>query len=308
MSRQLASSLFFFLVFGICCAELLVDGCSQSPNCLTFGFSYPGPSSSLYQEGVLMKNGYILWAEKVNNETGIIVNGTSYKVELIGYDDYGNAATIGNSYQTLMNETDFLLGPYGTSLTDAANDVIASANRLVVFGSGTGEELFIKGYTTIFGVSASAAHYAETALEALSAAGAKTVSIARSTRSFTVQVSDGAVGILSKYNLTLLGSVQSFVTGNNASITTALNNLKTSNSDVALLLGLLADAEAIVSISKQINYQPKAMLLTSAPGTPSFVDDIGSDANYLLGPVQWHQLLNPTAHVDSFFWNCFRLL
>jgi hypothetical protein len=38
-------------------------------SCLTFGFSFPGPGSLLAVEGEDMKNGYVLWAETINNAT-----------------------------------------------------------------------------------------------------------------------------------------------------------------------------------------------------------------------------------------------
>lgn len=51
--------------------QVLVQ-CPPPPNnleCLTFGFTYPGPGSLLEVEGLAMKNGYILWAETINNST-----------------------------------------------------------------------------------------------------------------------------------------------------------------------------------------------------------------------------------------------
>ena len=49
--------------------ELLVS-CPLAPaSCLTFGFTFPGAGSLLAVEGLDMKNGYVLWAETINNGT-----------------------------------------------------------------------------------------------------------------------------------------------------------------------------------------------------------------------------------------------
>lgn len=111
--------------------EILVDGCSNTNrSCLKFGFSYPGPNSSLSVEGQFMKNGknrktknffffkhyikkmkgYIFWAELVNNETGIVVGNTSYAIQLIAYDNKGTSSLVVSTYQQLITEVNFLLG------------------------------------------------------------------------------------------------------------------------------------------------------------------------------------------------------
>lgn len=43
--------------------------CPVNSTCLTFGFTFPGPGSLLEVEGTEMKNGYVMWAETVNNAT-----------------------------------------------------------------------------------------------------------------------------------------------------------------------------------------------------------------------------------------------
>lgn len=100
--------------------------------------------------------------------------------------------------------------------------------------------------------------------------------------------------------MTLNGQA-SFITGNSNSIQQALNQIKNYNSDIVLALGLYADAVTVVNVSIQIGLQPKAFFLTSAPGTPEFVTQLGSTVNYLIGPVQWHQDLNDSDHSDLLF-------
>lgn len=100
--------------------------------------------------------------------------------------------------------------------------------------------------------------------------------------------------------MTQLGQAQSFTSYNNASIFSAVNSLVSFNADVVFLLGLYGDAQNLIQVMQQLNFHPKALYLTSAPGTPAFVASFGSAVSYVLGSVQWQQTIS-AQHFDSLF-------
>ena len=62
-----------------------------------------------------------------------------------------------------------------------ADNVTNSAGKILVFGSGVGDELFTRNYPLIFGISTKASQYSQPALSKLSTLGAKNVSIVYAT-------------------------------------------------------------------------------------------------------------------------------
>lgn len=50
--------------------------------------------------------------------------------------------------------------------------------------------------------------------------------------------------------------------------------------------------QTIVNATKAIGYRPRSLFMTSAPSEPSFVETMGEDAWYLLGPSQWQPTMS----------------
>jgi len=96
-----------------------LNGCNVTDPCIKIGFTYSG-TGSLSTEGSETRNGYLLWAERVNQQGGLsFTNGTKHKLDLIYYDDQSVPNTAASLYNTLINTdgVDFVLGPYSSSIT-----------------------------------------------------------------------------------------------------------------------------------------------------------------------------------------------
>jgi branched-chain amino acid transport system substrate-binding protein len=275
--------------------ELLVS-CPLAPaSCLTFGFTFPGAGSLLAVEGLDMKNGYVLWAETINNGTdGIATKLGNYKVKLVAFDDQAMANNTEYYYGQLLNVTDFLLGPYGTSLTDVANKVAHANDRLIMFANAQAEEIYNHGYPLIFGVGTSAYHYVDPAVYYLRMRGARTAALLYSKAAFTSSVAQGALNSLVASGAVLeASSVLSFAEGtlNDTTAQQYMRVIKNQDPDMFFACLLLRDAATLVNATKAIGYRPRAFFMTSAPSEPSFVEAMKKDAWYLLGPSQWQPSL-----------------
>ncbi len=91
---------------------------------ITFGsaLSLTGKVST---EGRLVKAGYDIYVDEINQRGGIKVGGKSYKVAIKYYDDQSDAATSVKLYEKLINEDGIklLLGPYSSGITFAVSAV-----------------------------------------------------------------------------------------------------------------------------------------------------------------------------------------
>eukprot|EP00005_Dracoamoeba_jomungandri_P014518 CAMPEP_0174273158 /NCGR_PEP_ID=MMETSP0439-20130205/53595_1 /TAXON_ID=0 /ORGANISM="Stereomyxa ramosa, Strain Chinc5" /LENGTH=376 /DNA_ID=CAMNT_0015364135 /DNA_START=228 /DNA_END=1358 /DNA_ORIENTATION=+ len=245
-----------------------------------------------------MKRGTILWGEKAAN-TGITAKGVVYSVKIIAYDDESNATLAALLYEQMIPEVDFFLGPYATSITEAVVQVTEANNKLLVFGNGAGEDLFRKGYQLCFGVGTTANHYTTSAVIEYMSNGADTANyIYLAGPSFTESVKNGLVNILLASGMEIYGNETLAFSDTDDELREKLTTLRDQGAELFFGIVFFSQAESIVTIARDIGFNPKGFYLTSAPGNPQFVDDLGDAVFNIAGPVQWHPDLN---YADDFF-------
>ena len=62
--------------------------------------------------------------------------------------------------------------------------------------------------------------------------------------------------------------------------------------------GHFNDALLFVRAAKELDFNPKAMVITVGPSNPTFVEEVGADAEYIIGPTQWERTM---AYADEHF-------
>ena len=240
-------------------------------------------------EGEHTRRGYLLWEDWVNEEYGgIKVGGERYRAELIIYDDQSDPDTTAELVERLIDEdmVDFMLGPYGSTLTQAAIEVAEERDVIVVEGTGSAETLFQQSYQNLFAVLTPAGNYSESALKALADLGAESVVIAAADEIFPASMVEGARRWAREYGLEVVGEVETYPRGI-TDVSDILQAFKDLNPDVFLGGTYYEDAVLFVRAAKELDFNPKAMVLTVGPNNPRFVDDLGADANYMMSPTQW---------------------
>ena len=240
-------------------------------------------------EGEHTRRGYLLWEDWVNAEYGgIRVGAERYRVELIIYDDEGDPDTTAELVERLIDEdkVDFMLGPYGSTLTRPAIEVADARGVIMVQGTGASETLFQQSYQNLFAVLTPAGAYSRSALKALADLGAESLVIAGADEIFPISVVEGAGRWAQEYELQVLGEVGTYPRGT-TDVRDILQAFKDLNPDVFLGATYHEDAVLFVRTAKELDFNPKAMVLTVGPNNPGFADDLGADANYVMGPTQW---------------------
>ena len=241
------------------------------------------------EEGEHTKRGYLLWEEWVNEEYGgIKVGAERYRAELIIYDDESDPDTTAELVERLIDEdrVDFLLGPYGSTLTQAAIEVAEAHGVIMVQGTGASETLFQQSYQNLFAVLTPAGDYSRSALKGLADLGARSLVLAGADEIFPTSVVEGARRWAQLYGLDVLGRAGKYPRGV-TDVRDLLQAFKALNPDVFLGGTYYADAVLFVRTAKELDFNPKAMVLTVGPNNPRFVDELGEDANYVMGPTQW---------------------
>lgn len=251
------------------------------------------------REGKDVRQGYDLWAEWVNGEGGgISVGDKTCMAEIVYYDDESDPDTITRLTEKLITEddVDLLLGPYSSSMTMAASAIAEKYDMIMVEGNGSSESLFERGFKNLFAVLTPAGNYGESALKSLSELGAKSVVIAYEDTAFPTSVALGAEKWAGEYGMEVL-AVETYPK-DVADVSGIMAKFKELEPDVFLGGGHFNDALLFVRAAKELDFNPKAMVITVGPSNPVFVEEVGADAEYIIGPTQWERTM---AYADEYF-------
>ena len=245
------------------------------------------------REGKDTRQGYGVWVDWVNDEYGgIKVGDDRYQVELVQYDDEGDADTAALLVEKLINEdqVQFLLGPYSSGLTMSTSAIAEKYNVLMVEGNGASETIFERGFKNIFAVLTPAGNYTQTAIKALADQGAETMVIAYEDTAFPTSVGKGAIRWAEEYGIEVLA--EETYPLNVADVSAIMTKFKDLDADIFVGGGHFNDALLFVRGAKEQGWTPKGMVLTVGPSNPEFATEVGVDADYILGPTQWEATMS----------------
>jgi branched-chain amino acid transport system substrate-binding protein len=244
-------------------------------------------SGQLSREGTDTRRGYEMWQDWVNEQGGIDVDGTKHPVEIKFYDDESDTEQVTLLTDKLITEDGAIavLGPYSSGLTQAASAITERRQVPMVEANGASEAIFERDFQYVFGVLTPGQNYTRAAIETAAGLGAETAVVAYEDESFAIEVADGAKKWLEENDIELLGE-ESYPldVSDVSSIVTQFSALEP---DLFIGAGHFNDAVLFVRQSKDLGFNPKAMILTVGPSTPTFVEEIGADAEHVWGATQW---------------------
>ena len=272
--------------------EEVVEESAECVGTITLGAAV-SETGRFAREGKDTRQGYNTWLDWVNNEYGgIKVGDDCYNVEIVAYDDEGDADTAANLVERLItdDEVDFLLGPYSSGLTMSTSAIAEKYGVIMVEGNGASESIFERGFQNIFAVLTPAGNYTQSALKALADKGSKTVVIAYEDTAFPTSVGKGAERWAAEYGYEIL-AVETYPV-EIADVTAIMTKFRDLEPDVFVGGGHFNDALLFVKAAEELGFAPDAMVITVGPSNPDFAAEVGNAANYLLGPTQWEATMS----------------
>jgi branched-chain amino acid transport system permease protein len=113
------------------------------------------------------RDGYDLAVKRINEDEGIKINGKSYKLKIIYYDDESTPARAAQLVERLINQdgVKYMLGPYSSGVTAAVAPVTEKYQIPMVEGNGASLSLFDKGYKYLFATLSTTEYYLKSAVE-----------------------------------------------------------------------------------------------------------------------------------------------
>jgi len=239
-------------------------------------------------EGRLVKEGYEVWEDWVNSHGGINAGGKNYQVKMVYYDDESTPVRGAKLTEKLItqNKVDFLFGPFSSSITFATTAIGEKYNIITIAPEANATKVYNRGYKNVFSVLPPApmlmvpiAYLAEN-LDPKP----KTVAIITANDLFPLC----AEGFRDKcielgFDVVLFEKYPAGATD----ISTLLTKVKNLNPDILADAGYTADALMVMRQCKELNINPQMYAFSVGVMIPSFIEELGADAEYAFEGEWW---------------------
>jgi branched-chain amino acid transport system substrate-binding protein len=296
-------------VLGCCAAALLLTvGASAlakvegdtivlgAPVSLTGKYSVNGKNT---------KDGYDLAVKRLNEMGGVKVDGKTYKMKVIYYDDESTPARGAQLTERLIQQdgVKFVLGAYSSALTKAMAPVTEKYKVPHIEANGAARELFTEGYKYLFAVLSTSDYYLRDAVT-LAAEVAKqhgrdpkTLKIAMAFENdpFSLDVRQGIVEDANKYGMKILIDDKLPPELNDMSAT--LTKVKAVKPDLLLVSGHEKGATLVVRQTSEMKVDVPIVGTTHCDSA-KVAETLGKQAEGVLCGSQWDRHL---AYKDKWF-------
>ena len=278
ISVMLISILLFSLVWGALAQEDIIKiGAAVS---LTGKMAY---------EGRLVKEGYEVWEDWVNNNGGITAGGKNYRVKMIYYDDESAPVRGAKLTEKLItqNKVDFLFGPFSSSITFATTAIGEKYGKITIAPEANATKIYERGYKYVFSVLPPApmlmvpiAYMAEN-LDPKP----KTVAIIVANDLFPLSCAEGFRDKCKElgFEVVLFEKYPAGATD----ISTLLTKVKNLNPDILADAGYTADSLMVMRQCKELNINPQMYAFSVGVMIPTFIEELGADAEFAFEGEWW---------------------
>jgi branched-chain amino acid transport system substrate-binding protein len=238
-----------------------------------------------YQDfGTEQLRGLQMWVGDINSRGALL----GRPVELVYYDDGSDANNSVKLYKKLIEQdkVDLLVGPYSSDLTLAASSVAEEHNMLMLTTAASAEGIWSRGYRNVIGIDVPTGDYLSAlASGPASSQGATTVALIYVNTEFGNEVAIGARRQAAAVDLRIV--LDQSYDENQRDFSALAQRLNEAKPDVILGISYLNDSVALVRALKKAGVKPKMLAFTVGPALHEFGDQLGADAEGVVGIVQW---------------------
>ncbi|UCG73383.1 MAG: amino acid ABC transporter substrate-binding protein [Chromatiales bacterium] len=236
--------------------------------------------------GIEAMQGLEMFISDVNGRGGA----SGARVELIVYDDQSDRDTTARLYEKLIAEdkVDFLVGPYGTSLTLAATEV-AERYDVPIVVTGSGMNIFERGMRNVFGLYTPAPEIMRPILDLAKEKGLSRIAMAYADNEAPTSMAEGVRSKVAQYGMELVLD-ESY--DRNAMEADKLDGLiarmAAAQPDVAIFGSYINDSVGLLKAAKAAGFAPDIMVFSYGPALYDFGAAVGvENAEGVMATSQW---------------------
>ncbi|MDH3403124.1 MAG: amino acid ABC transporter substrate-binding protein [Acidobacteriota bacterium] len=245
------------------------------------------------------QDGYDLAVARVNELGGVQVGDTSYKLEVVYYDDESTPARAAQLAERLINQdgVKFLLGPYSSGLTKAIAPVTEKYKIPMVEGNGASLSLFTEGYRYLFATLTTTQFYLREAVN-LAAATAEAagrspadlkVAMAFENDPFSQDIRAGVTEDAERWGMKVV--VDDKLPPEINDMAATLTKVKAVKPDLLLVSGHTKGATLAVRQTAEMRVDVPMVAITHCDSA-QVAETLGSAAEYFLCASQWDRSLS----------------
>jgi branched-chain amino acid transport system substrate-binding protein len=245
--------------------------------------------------GLYQQEAYLLWEEQKNASGGLL----GRPVRMVLYDDQSDPATGARLYERLLTEdqVDLILGPYSSSVTQAVAQVTERAGQPMLAAGASASDIWERGYQYVFGVYSVAEDYFKSIIVDIAPEqGYKTAAIIYEDTLFPTSTASGAAAHCEAAGIEVV--VNEKYPAKATDVSSVLTRVREANPDMLIGGSYLPDAVLITRQSKELGVNAKLFAFSVGAAQPDFVESLGDDANYVLGPSMWEPQIESPGNAE----------
>jgi|Deesub1362A_J573_1020465.scaffolds.fasta_scaffold00631_6 branched-chain amino acid transport system substrate-binding protein len=240
--------------------------------------------------GIYYKRAYELWGKRTNKAGGLL----GREVEIIILDDESDPNIAISRYENLITRenVDLLIGPYSSTIVYPVVKQIAEKYKMVlVEGGGTSAKIFNEGFKYVFltlpGLSEQhAIGFFQWLSEQPKETWPTKTAIIYGDRLASISNAAGMREKANEFGIEIV--VDEKYPADITDLSPIISKAKDAGADLLMAGTYFPDAILIVRTMKELNYNPKAALLTAGVSDERFGITLGKDAEGILGTAWWH--------------------
>lgn len=259
---------------------------SNEPIRIGYSLSLSGPVAENTKAVMLAHS---IWQEDINNRGGLL----GRKIELVCYNDNGEASQVADIYKKLLDEekVDLVIGGYGTNTIAASMPVVMERNRFLIGLMGLGVNLNLK-YSNYFAMIPTGPKPNSALTEGFFALAASqnpkplSVAVLSADAEFSKNPVIGAREYAEKYGFQIVH--EETYPLSTEDFTPLIEKVKATHADLFFICSYLNDSKGLVRAIHKSDYRPKmvggAMI---GPQSASVKTELGPLLNGFVNYEYW---------------------
>ena len=240
--------------------------------------------------GELTRRGYDMAVEKINQRGGVLVDGVTYQLAVIYYDDESTPARGTQLAERLILQDGvrFMLGPYSSGLTKAMAPITERHQVPMVEANGASLSLFQNDYRYLFAVLSTTEQYLTSAVDLMHQQGKPAseikVAMAFENDPFSQDVRTGVIEAITKLGMQIV--VDDKLPPELDDMSSTLTKVKVAQPDLLLISGHSRGAALVVRQLDEMQIDVPMIALTHCDAA-QIIRKFGARAENILCAAQW---------------------
>lgn len=246
-------------------------------------------TGGLSPEGLRMKSGYDLWAQKQNAAGGIKAGNDHYKVKIIYTDYQSNTLRAVQSTELLINEdkVDALFSPFGSGATKAASAVSEKYGVPMIAAQAASVQVYDQGFKYLFGMYTPNETMVEPMVDLVKETNPSIKRIAVLSRNdlFPLAIATDFIKYAKKMGYDIV-TYQKYPIGT-VDFSSALTQIRASNVDWLYVTGYTNDMIVIRKQMQELGVKPRLTAMLVGPDSQDFLENTGKLSENITTAGYW---------------------